>query len=568
MKLYCLIGWLAFLLASSVSYAQSLDNIGQQKPFTLHGGISLRTMFYQADGIPNRRQPFTYLLSGSPTVSIYGFSIPVSFIYSEQERSFRQPFNQFGLSPSYKWITLHGGYRNVSFSPFTLDGYTMLGAGFELRPGKWHLGFMYGRLNRAVVANQNLGDLQPISFSRKGMAGKIGYGTDTTNISFTFLKAKDDPGSVDYKQVGQDTLGIPSVTPAENLALSIGGRLGFLKHFFVEGDVALSLYTNNVDATLRIDTSVASVPDWLGSVVTVNASSEISKAIQAGVGYRSKTFGLSFRYRRIDPNYQSMGAYFFQNDLENFTLNPVLLLWKGKLRFNGSLGIQHDNLSGRKQATAERIIGSAALSAAFTDRLGVDFSYSNFATSQTPVAVKFNDSLRVAQTTQNFSLTPHYFVISPTHNHVFTLSLNWMQLNDFSVFSQSRNIRSANAFFNYQIIFNTSGMSLFTGVNYTQLRTEPINSGNQGVSIGGGKSFLKNALTIRLTNSFLQNRQGTTTTMLYTHGLSGSYRLAKKHNFNCNLTYLNNQGSVETQALGGYPKFTELRGDLGYTFTF
>lgn len=116
--------------------AQDFSNFRELKPFTYSGTVEARSMFYNATGIANRRQPLSYLFSGSPTIGIYGFQIPVSFSFSESDRSFRQPFNQFGMSPNYKWITLHAGYRNLSFSPYTLGGHTMLGGGFELNPGK------------------------------------------------------------------------------------------------------------------------------------------------------------------------------------------------------------------------------------------------------------------------------------------------------------------------------------------------------------------------------------------------------------------------------------------------
>ncbi|MES2731072.1 MAG: hypothetical protein V4714_04960 [Bacteroidota bacterium] len=558
-----LLVFLACLTIGTVAVGQNLETIRGQKPVTLHGDLSLRTMFYQASGIPNRRQPFSYVLSGSPTLSIYGISVPLSFILSEQERSFRQPFNQFGMSPTYKWITLHAGYRNVSFSPFTLDGYTMLGGGFELHPGKWQVGFMYGRLNRAVVANQLNGDLQPISFSRKGLAGKIGYGNDTSFVALSFIKAKDDPNSIAFKSI--DSIG---VTPAENLAVSLGGRIGIGAYWYAEADAALSLYTANTVSSSKIDSTIANVPTSVLSLMTINASTDASRAYRAVVGYRHKTFGLSLQYRRIDPNYQSMGAYFFQNDLENYTLNPMFVLWSGKFRFNGSMGIQRDNLSGRKQATARRFIGSASASATFTERFGIDLAYSNFATTQTPVAIKFNDSLRVAQTTQNFSITPHYFIIGSQYSHVFTLSLNQMVLNDLSVFGAQRNINSSNAFLNYQFTIVPTGLNLFCGFTYVRLNTAALAAGNQGITFGGGKAFLNKKLSLRLTNSILQNTQGKARSMLFTHGLSGNYRNGKKHQFNLLVNYINNRGNAETQALGGYPQYNEWRGELGYSFGF
>ena len=543
--------------------SQNLENIAQQKPVTFHGNVNLRTMFYQADGIPNRRKPFTYILSGSPTLNIYGVSLPFSFILTEQERSYRQPFNQFGVSPTYKWVTVHAGYRNVSFSPYTLDGYTMLGGGFELRPGKFYVGMMYGRLNRAVEANQFTNNIQAVSFSRKGIAGKIGFGNDTTNINFSFLKAKDDPGSLDYKSVDS-----AYVTPAENLVLGAGARLGFLKHFFIDGDAGVSIYTKNTQSSAVIDESEINTPSLISSSMTINASSEVNKAFRTAIGYKDRRFGLNLQYRRIDPNFQSMGAYFFQNDLENYTINPSAILWKSKLRFNGSLGIQRDNLSAQKQATARRVISSLSASISFNKNFGLDLTYSNYATSQMPVAVRFNDSLKVAQTTQNFSVTPRYIITREKLSHVFVVSFNYMKLNDFSRLSAQRNLNSTTAFANYQVSFIPSGISLSLGVSYGQLQSAYANSGNQGVTLGLGKSFLKNKLQLRLNNSYVQTIQRSVSNPLLTHNLSGSYKINTHHSFGINLYYLNNQGTKETAALGGYPKYTEFRGDLNYNFTF
>ncbi len=542
--------------------AQNLENLKEQKPVTFHGTINARTLFYQADGIPNRRQPFTYILSGSPTLSIYGVSLPFSFILTEQERSYRQPFNQFGVSPTYKWATAHAGYRNVSFSPYTLDGYTMLGGGFELRPGKFYIGMMYGRLNRAVVANQTTNNLQAVSFSRKAIAGKIGYGNDTTNINFSFIKGKDDPTSLDY-QSGDSVY----ITPAENLVLGAGGRLGFLRHFFVDGDVGVSIFTKN-SQTSAINDEEINVPKWLSASMVINTSSEVNKAYRTAIGYVGKRFGLNFQYKRIDPNFQSMGAYFFQNDLENYTINPSATLWKSKLRLKGSLGIQHDNLSGRKQATARRVISSLSASANFTKNFGIDLNYSNYATSQTPIAIRFNDSLKVAQTTQNFSVTPRYIIPREKVNHVIVVSFNYMLLNDFSKLSAQRNLNSTTAFANYQISLIPSGISISGGLTYGQINSTLSTSGNQGVTLGIGKSFLKNSLQLRLNNSFIQTMQRGSSNPMLSHNFSGSYKINKHHSVGMNLYYLNNQGTKETAMLGGYPKYTEFRGDLNYNYTF
>jgi hypothetical protein len=86
----------------------------------------------------------------NPTLSLYGVELPFSFVLSTTERSFNQPFNQFGVSPRYEWLTLHGGYRSMFVSEYTLSDAVILGGGAEV-DGEWfHLRGMCGRFRRSV----------------------------------------------------------------------------------------------------------------------------------------------------------------------------------------------------------------------------------------------------------------------------------------------------------------------------------------------------------------------------------------------------------------------------------
>src|SRR5208283_2880744 len=131
------------IIFSPKLHSQNMEGIGKQKPVTLTGGMMAQIIFYNANGISGDRQPISYIFTGSPTIDLYNtVTIPFIFTYSEQERLLRQPFNQFGISPKYKWITLHVGYQNLNYSQFTLAGHTILGAGVDLTPGIFRFGFI------------------------------------------------------------------------------------------------------------------------------------------------------------------------------------------------------------------------------------------------------------------------------------------------------------------------------------------------------------------------------------------------------------------------------------------
>src|SRR4051812_17039997 len=119
MKKYGLLFIIGACCFTSVAFAQDLENITEEKPFVFSGAFTLYGSHYYVDGIPSRRKDFSWYLTGNPNLRIYGIDIPFNFTVSEQERSFRQPFNQFSITPSYKWIKLHLGYNNITWSPFT-----------------------------------------------------------------------------------------------------------------------------------------------------------------------------------------------------------------------------------------------------------------------------------------------------------------------------------------------------------------------------------------------------------------------------------------------------------------
>ncbi|QEC73737.1 hypothetical protein FSB73_20770 [Arachidicoccus ginsenosidivorans] len=108
------------LQASTVLFAQDLSNLSSQKPVTLSGGIGAGTQFYTSNEPYKSRDPFIWNLNGNVTANIYSVSLPFSFVINQYSKSYSTPFSQFGLSPTYKWATLHLGYRSMELSPLIL----------------------------------------------------------------------------------------------------------------------------------------------------------------------------------------------------------------------------------------------------------------------------------------------------------------------------------------------------------------------------------------------------------------------------------------------------------------
>lgn len=550
----CLVG-----VYASVS-AQDLENIAKEKAVTISGGASARMMFYSASGIPQRRKPFSYVLTGSPVVSLYGITIPLYFVYSEQERSFRQPFNQFGMSPRYKWVTVHGGYRNINYSPYTLAGHTMLGGGVDLTPGIFRFGFMYGRLNRATAVDTTAGSFEAYQYNRRGYAAKIGVGKGSNFLDLSMINAKDDSTSV-----GDVGTNVQRVSPAENVVFGLSGAYTF-HNVFVEGDAGLSLYTNNIGSSIAFDSIPDILKNTLGKFININGSTEFYSAYSFAVGYRVKDLSLKVQYKRIDPDFKSMGSYFFNNDLENITISPSFSLFNKKIHIAGSLGLQHDNLQNQKESTSRRVIGSGNVSATLSERLGIDLTYTNFTTRQKPGRVFVADTFLITQTTGNIGIMPRYMVAKENITHTVLLSWNYMSLVDLNASTASNNnLNSTNIFLNYQVILPQKNLTLFINLNSAKLNAATTETGNKGVTLGGNKNMMDNKLTLGLSVSIMQSTTAGKSSLLLNDGLQCTYRVNTHHSFNTNMNYI---GSYPGQSQPENPRFSEFRGEVAYMINF
>lgn len=194
-------------------------------------------MAYAASGIDSRRDPYSYYASGNIAVSLYGWSVPLSFALSNQSVTYQQPFNQYGIHPSYKWATGHIGYSSMSFSPYTLNGHIFKGVGLDLAPGdKFRFSAMYGRMLRAVQPDTTSGKGSTPSYKRMGYGFKAHYGNAKYFGELSLFHAKDDSASIRYIPEEENIL------PQENLVVSIGGGVTFFQKILLKGELASSAY--------------------------------------------------------------------------------------------------------------------------------------------------------------------------------------------------------------------------------------------------------------------------------------------------------------------------------------
>lgn len=394
-----------FVLIVSVAPAQNIEKIGQKDMFKVGGGLNFSSIGYSAYGMPSRRVPYAWYLSGSLSVSVIDWSIPFSYSYSNQQSTFTQPFNKVSLAPQYKWFKSYIGFNSMTFSSYTLAGYIFAGGGIELTPGNWRISAMCGRLNAPVPYNAVAGSDANMAYKRLGYGTKIGYEKNGSALHLILFRAGDDPSSIPFIPLNTQ------VTPKENMVIGVIGKTKLNTHFSLEGEYALSGLTRNVLSDIETNPNRK---NYLPGLFTMHSTSQFFSAYKTALGYNARQFNIQLKYERVDPDYQTLGAYYFNNDMENITVSPSFKLLNGKINCSLNSGFQRNNLDKTKLNDTHRFVNAANIAITLNNKLSMYASCSNFSSytktrpQNDPFFYNTLDTLNFYQVTKSANVGTNY----------------------------------------------------------------------------------------------------------------------------------------------------------------
>jgi len=561
-----------FLVLASLFYftpvylsAQDLGSWKQEKWFKANGTFSAGANLYAVNGIEPRRVPFSWFTAGNITLQSKGVSLPFSFQFSEQARTFRQPFNQFGLSPTYKNFQAHFGYRSLAWSRYTLNSHMFLGAAAEFQPGRWRFGAMYGRFLKAVEegdSNQQVfnrvSQFPYAAFDRWGYAFKLGYGGPKRYAEIVYFKAKDNPASLMQQPK------IQPVSPGENVALGLKLHLAFLRNFYFEADGALSAVTRDTRAD-SIETGKA-LAQYTRFILTPRLSTAAYYAGDVSAGYRRKTLGAEIKFTRIMPDYRSFGMYYIQTDVQRITFSPSWYSRKGTVMINGSIGEEHDNLASRKLAETKRSIGSVMLAIRPSNRFGASFQYSNFGTSQRPGLRSISDTVRLDQVTENILVSPYLNIGGEKYSNTLSYMFSNQTLNDRNkVNSNNFSMTVVNHALSWAFGNSAANLNLDFSVFITESKQPQGQTTARGILAGLGKQLWNKKLNTHFngtfsSNTFAGNSDGSTIQFRW----NNQYRFNRHHGVSANFNLTANQSKSNAVARS----FQEYLATILYQYNF
>jgi hypothetical protein len=517
-------------LVCSGLYAQDLSNVGKSPLLTVSGGFSAnQVLFFSHGGTSSSREPYAYTLTGNLNVALYGWTIPLSVIYSNKQWSYSQPFNQYMLAPSYKWIKLYLGNASMSFSPYTLSGHQFWGFGAELTPpGKISGSLMVGRLQKKILPDSS-SSVDP-AYQRYGAGGKISYQLPFGSFTAIAFYAKDDSSSLP---------GIADTTlyPQENLCLGLSGNVNVMQSFNFVFDYGLSTLTSNLYAPSMSDYS-------LDPFYNRRESTHRYHALKTSFSYASPLGSIGAGYERVGAGYATLGAYYNSNDFQNYTINYAGGLFKNKVTLSASYGIQKDNLSGNADQGTTRTVQNLNVGFNPFEKLNMSVYYSNFNTF-THVKSVFDD-INTTSPYANLD-TLSYTQLSESFGGNLSLSLGSKEkathrISFTGVFQKASQEQAGSIDYAGTKLFSSSlgysmglvniGLTPSLTVNYNRNINDTLVTEVIGPSFNIRKSLFDKKLSTGLMVSYNQNllngvRQGENTILRITI----SYVLLRKHNF-------------------------------------
>lgn len=521
--------------------------IATNKKFKITGGVNASSTFASST-VSVGRDPFMYSINGNATLSWMTVSIPLNinltnagFSYNYQ---YPKPPSRLSFHPKYKWVQAHIGDFSMNFSPYTMSGFQMGGAGVDLQPkGGYKFSAFYARFQRAVPYTPGNGNTLA-TYKRMGAGIKVSRDKQRMQSSLSVISIKDVQNSLIVKP---DSL---QIYPKANLAMSIAHKQKLTKQLQVDAEFGISYLTNDVRA--KKDSVQPKFKEILGFITPVNASTSIYKAFKSNLTYSLGSSNVGIGYERIDPGYQTLGAYYFTNDLENITINFAQQLFKNKLNLNFNIGQQHDDLKKEKTGKSSRLVTALNASINASKKFTSSLSYSNFQ-SFTNVKPQFTiinqltpysnlDTLDYHQLSQNANANFNFILrADKDKTKMLNINLSFQDTYDEQggIVSKGNSSQLYNLASSYSSVKQATGFNFSAGLNATYNTIGINNIITAGPTVLCGKLLLHKLLRTSVALAYNTSIQHKVKEQeVFSSRFTAGYTLYKKHQLNLNGVYM------------------------------
>ena len=225
----------------------------------------------------------------------------------------------------------------------------------------------------------------------------------------------------------------------------------------------------------------------------------------------------------------------------------------------------------------KRLVGSANVGYAPTERISISAAYSSFKTN-TVIRSQFVsinqltpydnlDTLNYTQLSNSANANLNYiFKSKETYRQSVNLNVAFQKASDEQGgVEQSSGSKFYNLNSNYNINFIPRNLGVSLAINYNQNEMSTMITNTMGPTLGFQKSFLDKKLRANISSSYnnsYANRVLASTVISLRIG--GNYSVKKSHSFNASLVVLNRNN----KRTAGAQATTEYTGNLSYSYSF
>lgn len=537
---------------------QDLSQLKSTDPIRLTGTIGTQNTFFTSSNNLGYRSPFSNNLFMNLNMTIYGFEIPLSFYYANNNSSFSHPFVHFGMSPRYKSLQLHLGYRSMNFSSYTYSGLNFLGAGLEYNWKFIRIGVFAGTLNQAISDDPTIMSPRMPLYKRNAFGAKVGFGNYSNYLDFIVFRAKDDTTSVLPTWRNQ-------LTGLENVVVGVSTRITVGRYLVLSSDVAGSVFTHDMGSYAVEIQGLDPIMDYY----TPRFSSTLRYAGDVKANLRLGSFNLLASYRYIQPDYYSLGTTFFNHNIQSYGINLNMLFLKNRLVAAASFHMQEDNVTKRQLYTNKGMVYTTNLTARLSQNFNLTATYNGFNQNQTDGRAVISDSIRIDRMMHNVTLVPSYNVIRGNTVHGYSGNLNYsMNKNQNQLVQDPGDINTLAAGLGYNLGMNDRRINLMANWSLQNSSSDFHDFKSHIFGIGATKKFLEEGnLNLNLnSNVSLSNVNDSMKGTSFMFSATAGYSYNKKHsaNFRIGFNTIDNHDREGLYSVSG----NDLTIGVGYTYTF
>jgi hypothetical protein len=292
--------------------------------------------------------------------------------------------------------------------------------------------------------------------------------------------------------------------------------------------------------------------------------------------FQKNTIGIG--YERIDPQYETLGAYYFNNDYDNITLSYARPLLGGKANIAFRGGLQRDDLDNSKESQNTRWVGSANVSYTPVEKLSMSLSTSTFQGYRI-IKSQFDyinqmtpyenlDTLNFAQISQNIDFNVNWTIRSndkSTQNVTFFTSYQEAADRQGNYILPGNLSRFLNASTIYSLDVTSINTNFNLGFNVSNNYSNLSNFLTLGPILGVNMRFFQQTLMTGLSLSYNRStEQSVPVADVFNCRWNANYRFFKRHAVQSSVMFQQQKRTMQAETKTTH----SVTAQLGYMYSF